>query len=375
MPVLSRVATANITPLRLGFVCPHNPYDKRAFSGTAFFAAQALERHPAIALSILGNHRPPRQFDRILRRKTERIDPESLNFEGLDAIIGLVASSLIDQIETAADVPFLHVSDATPGFLRDCYGWSVSPEADDRERRTVTRAETCLYSSREMAERARQEYGIAAHAVPFGLNMATPVAKRVPKPPLRQLELLFVTSDWVRKGGEIAVATLDRLRASGVAAHLTVVGRLPTQYAHHPGITAVGYLNKNRPHHAAHLARLYARTHLMILPTRADCTPMVIPEAMAHGTPVLATQVGGIGSLLGGEGTGRTLPLEAGPAEWAQTICEMTKNADLYEMLSDAARDRAENHLNWDIWSNEVLSILQGTAIWPPLPESKASAA
>lgn len=60
-------------------------------------------------------------------------------------------------------------------------------------------------------------------------------------------------------------------------------------------LLALEFLDKNRPKDAARLSALYAEAHLLLLPSRADCTLTVIAEAMAHGTPVLATDVGGIG--------------------------------------------------------------------------------
>ncbi len=82
-----------------------------------------------------------------------------------------------------------------------------------------------------------------------------------------------------------------------VDVHLTLVGECLTLFGRARD-RGRGYLDKSRPKHAARLRALYAAAHLFVLPTRADCTPMVLAEAGAHGTPVLVTDTGGVGSLV-----------------------------------------------------------------------------
>jgi glycosyltransferase involved in cell wall biosynthesis len=82
-----------------------------------------------------------------------------------------------------------------------------------------------------------------------------------------------------------ALAAFDILRAEGRAVELTLVGDVPKDLAPRPGLRIVGYIDKNRPREAARLDRLYAEAHVFLLPTRGDCTPMVMAEAGAHGTP------------------------------------------------------------------------------------------
>lgn len=348
-------------PLRVGFLSPHNPYDRRAFSGTSFYAATALRQIPGVQLSILGAHRPVSIKERLLRQPTPKLDHVARDqFEGLDAVIGMVASKLIDPVLPDLDIPYLHVTDATPAFLRDCYGWDIPAEIDARETRVAQHADAVIYSSEEMAARAAQELNISALSAPFGVNLDQ---RQLPetspsKPPLDRLNLLFVGNDWVRKGGNIAVDTLNQLRALGRDAHLTVVGRLPDLHRNNPAITMMGYLNKNRPNHAARLAQAYAEAHLLLLPSRADCTPMVAAEAMAYGTPVLASDVGGLGTMLGGPGTGRLLSLAADAADWAEEICALTNDLLSYKMRSDACFDRAATRLTWEAWSANLLATL-----------------
>lgn len=348
--------------LRIGFLSPHNPHDRRAFSGTAFYAAQALAEAPGVDLRILGDHRPPGLADRLLRRASPKLTRVSgATFEGLDAIVGLVASQLIDRLRGPLGCPLIHVTDATPAFLREDYGWGIPADIEAREARVIKTADAVVYSSQEMAARAAREFGAGATAIPFGINIdKARLPLSVPqKPPLSSLNLLFVGNDWVRKGGEIAVDALHALRREGIEAHLHIVGRLPECHQSDPHITAHGYLNKNRARHAARLARLYAEAHLLLVPSRADCTPMVAAEAMAHGTPVLASDTGGLPSLLGGAGTGRLMPLAANGADWAQECLRITRDPITYGFMSDTCFDRAASRLSWAAWAEGLQSLIE----------------
>ena len=350
-------------PLELGFLSPHNPYDRRAFSGTSFFAARALAAHPGVNLRILGPHQTPGRFDRLLRRTRPDILVQEMNLDGLDAVIGLAATPLLNDLaDRRPDLPLLHVTDATPLFLRDVYGWSLPLDVDRREARIVSRATVTLYSSPEMAARAPGDLGLPGFkplSLPFGINLDALPGCCPQKPSLNKLNLLFVGLDWQRKGGDIAIAALDELRAQGIDAELTLVGKPPEQLRHHPGVRIAGFLDKNRPRDAAALTRLYEQAHALILPARADCTPMVVAEAMAHGTPVIAAKTGGIASLLGGAGTGKILPAHTPAKLWARAIQELTASRDAYAMMSEAAFDRATTGLNWRVWADGVHRVAQ----------------
>ncbi|MEL7114184.1 MAG: glycosyltransferase, partial [Pseudomonadota bacterium] len=79
-------------------------------------------------------------------------------------------------------------------------------------------------------------------------------------------------------------------------------------------------------------------------------------EALAHGTPVLASDVGGIKEMVRG-GAGRVLPLTAPATDWTETLLEMGHEQAAYAMMADAARDRAETRLNWDHWARGIADL------------------
>lgn len=347
-------------PLSIGFLTPHNALDRRAFSGSAFFAARALEAHPQLRLRILGPARTPGRFDRVLRRKLPAADVGQMDLTGLDVVVGMVATPQLEQLSRLSDLPFVHVTDATPAFLRDAYGWAIPEEADRLETLVAAKAAATVYSSDIMAARAPNDLGLprlTADVVPFGVNFDDLPTACPEKPPLSTLKLLFVGLDWTRKGGDIAVAALDQLLADGIDAHLTIVGRCPERHRTHPAITYAGFLDKNRRRDAAKLARLYTDAHLLLLPSRGDCTPIVVTEAMAHGTPVLATDIGGIPAQVGGDGAGRILPLYSDARLWANTIRDVTATPERYRWMSDASFDRANHRFSWGTWADGIQDI------------------
>ncbi|MEO1153542.1 MAG: glycosyltransferase family 4 protein [Pseudomonadota bacterium] len=353
--------------LRLGILTPHNPYDRRAFSGTAFHAFDALSRRRDIDVELIGPYQPMGRIGQLLRRSPSRFEPHMLasdgsDFQGFDVVMGLVASALLDEAAMLTTLPMIHVTDATPGFLEEVYNRALPASAATREARVLRRCVT-VYSSQMMAERAQSEFpqqAPAVQSVPFGVNFPDLPAGLVHKAPLDRLELLFVASDWDRKGGDLVLDAFAHLQAQGRAAHLTLVGDVPDDVAtalkHRNDITITGFLDKNRPRHMIRLRTLFERAHVFMLPTRADCTPMVLGEAMIHGTPVLATDVGAIGEMVGAS-AGQTLPLSATGADWAACLTEMTADPAVYAMLTDGARERAETRLNWDRWASRMTAL------------------
>ncbi len=145
------------------------------------------------------------------------------------------------------------------------------------------------------------DYGVPAKRVTViapGVDLA-----RWPRPAPRDdtgpVRLLFVGGDFARKGGEVLLRAVQGL--SGLY-ELHIVTRDEITCA--PGMHVYRDLAPN----SDRLKRLYATTDIFVLPTLADCFPLVVQEAMAAGLPVISTDIGAIGEAVRHDETGLLVP-------------------------------------------------------------------
>lgn len=83
----------------------------------------------------------------------------------------------------------------------------------------------------------------------------------------------------------------------------------------------------------------YRRAAVLAVPSRWDNSPNTVYEGMACGTPVVASETGGIPELLHHEKEGILVPPGDSQA-LANAIVRLLENADLYESIVNAALER-----------------------------------
>jgi glycosyltransferase involved in cell wall biosynthesis len=145
-----------------------------------------------------------------------------------------------------------------------------------------------------------RDYGVEAGkiaVIPPGVILpAQPHSREVDRPesPVR---LLFVGSAFKRKGGDLLMEAFraglsGRCELDIVTRDGSIEGGGPVRV--HQGLN---------PGDEA-LMRLFAEADLFVLPTLGDCLPLAVLEAMAHGLPVVASDVGAISEAVEAERTG-----------------------------------------------------------------------
>jgi glycosyltransferase involved in cell wall biosynthesis len=119
------------------------------------------------------------------------------------------------------------------------------------------------------------------------------------------------------------------------------------------------------PRTGADLDHSYAAADLMVLASRAETYGMVVTEALAHGVPVVAADVGGVTEALGhGAGGVRPGRLVApdDPGALGAVLRAWLGDAGLRARLGRAARQRRESLPGWLTTASVIAGVLAGAS-------------
>lgn len=198
------------------------------------------------------------------------------------------------------------------------------------------------------------------HILEFGPNIDTKDIRRGQVYNGGQLKILFSGIGWDRKGGDIAVETVEILRSKGIDARLTVAGPLqcPNSCKGKDFIDYIGYLNKNDANDYEKYLDLYEHANLLLLPTKAECSAIVYSEAAAAGIPCYTYLTGGTGDYVVNGVNGYALP-EGSPANaFAEQILHDIKTGRM-PSLHEGALNLFHDRLSWEAWANGFSKIMQ----------------
>ena len=198
------------------------------------------------------------------------------------------------------------------------------------------------------------------HILEFGPNIDTKDIRKGQTYKGGQLKILFSGINWERKGGNIAVETVEILRSKGIDAKLIVAGpkHCPDICNGKDYIDFVGYLNKNNAVDYDKYLSLYENAHILLLPTKAECGAIVYSEAAAAGIPCYTYLTGGASNSVLNGVNGYTIPLGSPASAFADQILDDIKNGRM-PLLHEGALNIFKEKLSWEAWARGFSKIMQ----------------
>ncbi len=171
--------------------------------------------------------------------------------------------------------------------------------------------------------------------------------------------VLFVGRLATVKGTSLLIDAVARLRAAGRSVRLEIVGGGPLEGELRRRAEGLDWVDFMGELHPAQVRERLVEADIFCLPSLDEGIPVSIMEAMAVGTPVVATAVAGVPELAIDRRTALVVP--AGNAdELSIALDRLLDDPELVERLRNAARERVE--LLHDASSNlsELIALLAG---------------
>jgi glycosyltransferase involved in cell wall biosynthesis len=227
-------------------------------------------------------------------------------------------------------------------------------------RRAFARAAALVTWSQWAADSLVRDYGTTAErisVIPPGVDLARfrPLPLGAPGGAVR---LLFVGGDFQRKGG------VDLLRAAQ-----DMAGTVELDIVTNSAVPAIRgnvscRIHRGMAPQSAALVDLFRRADLFVLPSRGDCSPQAVAEAMASGLPVVASDVGAIREMVRDGENGYLVPV-GDVASLRRALGTLSERPMLRRAMGRRSRQIAEREHDADRNNRTILSLMTRLADHP----------
>ena len=216
------------------------------------------------------------------------------------------------------------------------------------------RAEALVAWSCWAAESLERDYGIPRERIliahpgapaPFFDIARNDASRRKPR-------ILFVGGDFPRKGGDVLLQAFAPL-AERAELVLVTDAAVPTT----PGVTRLSGIRPGTPA----LLEAFAAADIFCLPTRGDCTPVALGEAMAAGLPVVTTRVGSNGETVTDREDG-VIVRAGNAAELQAALASLVDDCALRRRMGAAARETARERMHAPTNARRIIELLRSAA-------------
>jgi len=393
-------------PLKIGLLGFEDPRSVKAYSGTPYHLAHFLREaghevrvcgpYPLrfyLALRVVdkslrmiaGKHIVFERHPLISRQYAGIVDRYAASNPDLDILLSTSVYS-VDKRKTT--IPIFAWGDTTVAGVIGNYPYYTNitarmiAQSHETEQRGLRASDHIVFSSQWAADIALRHYDIPAdkvHVINYGANvlrspdraeMVDILNRRV----VGRYKVILVGVDWVRKGVDKAIEIIGELRKQGMAVTLQVVGCRPPSGVQVPDyVEVLGRVPKDTTEGERRFYELLQSAHAFLLPTVAECAAVSLAEANAYGLPVVASDVGGNGSLVSEGINGHLCALNAPLSVWVETLRKVLGEPDAYRDQCLRAHAHYEKELNWRIAVQRFEQLVRATTQKPGGVSEEAS--
>ncbi len=228
------------------------------------------------------------------------------------------------------------------------------------EKRSYRRSDHIVTISKDTATVLIEKYGISNDdltIVPCGID--EDIFKPIPEVEKRQNEVLFVGRFEQRKGLDLLLAAAERVQRRIPDLRIVLAGGNPegkwvSQLTKEFGLA--GKIVFPERLSDKQLARLYNEASLVVVPSVFEGFGLTAIEAMACGTPVIATEVFGLRELIQTEVDGLLVPY-GDVAALSSAMLRLLLDKQLGEGLARAALPKVIREYKWDVQSRRMRDV------------------
>jgi glycosyltransferase involved in cell wall biosynthesis len=382
--------------MKLAYATTYNSRDLKEFynwAGLGYYIAESL-KHQSIALDYLGPLEDQiaikgicklkRHYHQIFEGKNylKALDPlilqnyanqvaRKLSHIPADIVFSATISSTAyldcrQPIVFWADATFANLLDSYPVYQNLCQ--ETIEHGHQMERVALQKSALAIFASDWAAQTAINVYQAdpsKVKVIPFGANLDNQmtfddIKAAIESRPSGKCKLLFIGYDWVRKGGDIAVKLTKALNSAGLPTELTVVGCSPAiEDSAASFVKIVGMVSKSTAAGRSLINQLISESHFLILPSQAECYGIVFCEANSFGVPCIATNVGGIPTIIRDDLNGKTFDREADVTAYCEYIINIFANYSEYKKLALSSFNEYQFRLNWSVAGRTARDLLE----------------
>ena len=259
------------------------------------------------------------------------------------------------------DSSFHGMVDYYPEFTNLCA--ETLNNGHSSEHKALKNCSLAIYASQWAADVAIDYYDVdpsKVKVVPFGANLNTKksineVKDLISAKEQGTCEILFIGVDWVRKGGELAMAVTEMLNKSGIPTRLTIIGcDVPKVVEDSPFTESLGFIDKDSSDGSSTITDRLIRSHFLMVPSIAECFGIVHCEANSFGIPAIGRQTGGVGEVIKNGVNGMTFHTEATAEAYCAFIEGYFKDQKKYRDLALSSYNEYATRLNWNAAGDRI---------------------